>query len=343
MQKPLTQKDKKKLRRQIIPVILVTLVAITIFILIFTFVIKDFTKNEGGFGYVPMIIFSVFGLFFAGIIGYITWTFIRDIKGGVKNCFDGIIEDKRLNIRQTTSHSSGAGARRTGRRKTSTKREYYITVAGTEHNIDFNMYNYVSVGDHIYFEIAPKSNTTLHYEILEEAISEHKQIENYTRATYPNSKIRKAPLTQRDKDLLKSFYSQKLRSRLIVIAFLAFPVVGLLLNGLGGLLVFLFPLPIILIYQLYKLIRFHLNYKKSVDKGRKKLITTQITDKLFTTISRNGAKSQKRAIKTTYKVISVSEDLYQKLNSGDEIIIHEALNLDHTIGISVDETYYPFS
>lgn len=339
MQKPLTPKDKKKLRSKLTFVGFFAIVAIAIFYLIFTFVLKDFSNSEG-VGYIPIIIFGVFGLFFAGIIFYIAWSCIQDINTGVKNCFEGIVEDKRLNISQSTSHSSGGG-RRSGGSKTKTKRDYYVTVAGTEHNVEYSMYHNVSVGDEIYFEIAPKSNALLHYEVLEEAVVEPKRVQSYSRTSYPNSKIRKAPLTARDKDVLKSFFSKKLRSRLITIAFLAFPVLGLLLNGLGGLLVFLFPLPIILIYQLYKLIRFYSKYQKSVSEGRKNLITTQVTDKLFTTISRNGAKSQKRAIKTTYGSVSVSEEIYQKLNSGDKITIHEALHLSHALGFSLDEVYYP--
>ncbi|EDP98506.1 hypothetical protein U8527_21095 [Kordia algicida OT-1] len=343
MQKPLTPKDKKILRKKLIFVAFFAAIAIAIFYMIYSSVLKDFSKSDG-FGYIPLIIFGVFGLFFAGVIVFIAWSNIQDIKIGVKNCFEGVVEDKRLNISQSTSHGrSTAGGRRTGGSRTSTKRDYYITVAGTEHNVEYPMYSKVSVGDEIYFEIAPKSNALLHYEILEEAVDEQKHVQRYSRKTYPDSKIRKAPLTARDKDFVKRFYNKKLRSRLIGIAFFAFPVVGLLVSNLGGLLVFLFPLPLILIYRLYKLIRFYMNYQKFVSEGRKKLITTQITDKLFTTMSRNGAKSQKRAIKTTYGSLSVSEDIYQKLHTGDEIILHEAPYLSHVIGFSLDEVYYPLT
>ncbi len=339
MQKPLSQKDKNRLRKKLTFIAFFAIVVIAIFSMIYFFILKDFSESES-IGYMPMIVFGAFALFFASMISYLGWSCIQDINAGVKNCFEGILEDKKLDIRQSTSHGARAGVRRSGNRS-STKRDYYIIVDGIEHKVDFSMYNYVSVGDHIYFEIAPKSNVLLHYEILEEVVSESKHIKRHTSARYPDSKIRKTPLTREDKEALQKLYTQKLRKRLTVIAFIAFPIIGLSLNGLGALLVFLFPLPIALAYQIYKLISFHLKHRKSVNEGRKKLITTQVTDKLFTTVSNSKGKHNKRTLKTTYGSINVSENIYQTMNTGDEITIHEAPYLSYSFGISVDETYYP--
>ncbi|WP_298417144.1 hypothetical protein [uncultured Kordia sp.] len=341
MQKKLTQKDINKLRKKLSFVALFSIVVIAIFSAIYFFALKDFSSKSDGFDYIPLVIFGVFGLIFAGIIGYLAWSIVQDIKTGVKNCFEGIVEDKKLNIRHNSS--SHAGARGSKSRSSSTKRDYFIVVDGKEHKVEYEMYNYVSVGDLIYFEVTPKSEVILHYEILEEVVTESKHAKRYSRNNYPNSKIRKAPLTREDKDSLEGFYKQKTRYRFKIIAFIALPIIGLFLNGLGTLLVFLFPLPLLLIYQLYKLLTFHLKYKKAVAEGRKKLVTTQVTDKLLTTISKNNhAKRSKRTLKTTYGLVKVPEMVYTKVNSGDEIIIHEALHLSSIIGISVDETYYAF-
>ncbi|WP_046757704.1 hypothetical protein [Kordia jejudonensis] len=340
MQKSLTQQDKSKLRKKLGFIGIFTIGAVVIFGFIFSFVLKDVTLGSDGFSYIPFVMFGLFGLFFAGIIIYLARTVILDIRLGMKDCYEGIVDDKRLDIRQSSSTSTGA--RGSSSRSSTTKRNYFITVDGTEHSVEFSMYNAVSVGDSIYFEVAPKSKTVLHHKILEEAVEESKQIQTYAKGSYPTSKIRKAPLTRRDEDSLRSFYNQKIRKRLIIIAFLALPIGGLIFNGLGGLLVFLFPLPIIFIYQLYKLLRFHLNYKKAINSGKKNLVTTQVADKLFTTISRNGSKQQNRTLKTTYGHVRVSEMMYEKVNSGDEIIIHEALHLKSILGISVDDVYYPF-
>ncbi|WP_430411441.1 hypothetical protein [Kordia sp.] len=338
MQKQLTQKDRKKLQKKIGFVAVFAIFAIAILSFIYFFILKGFTSNSDGFGYIPLIIFGLFGLFFAGIIGYMAWAIIQDINTGVKNCIDGIVEDKKLNIRHSTSGGSGVG--RSSGRRTSTKRDYSITIDGTEHKVEYDMYSYVSVGDHIYFEVAPKSAVVLHYEVVEEVVAEPKHIVSHTKTKYPDSKIRKAPLIREDKNTLQKFYSQKIRSRLLTIAIIAFPIFGLILNGLGSLLIFIFPLPIVFIYQLYKLYSFHTKYRKSVNEGRKQLITTQVIDKLFTTVSNNGRKHNKRNLKTTYGSVQVSEDVYQKINSGDEITIHKALHLPYSLGISMDEIYY---
>lgn len=342
MQKPLTSKDKKTLRKKLGTVFFIAIIAILIFTFIYNFILKDFFKTDDSFKYIPIAIFGIFGLFFLGVIIYMGKSILYDIKTGVKNCFEGIVEDKRLAISKSTSHGSGVGSRGGSRTKTNIKRDYYITVNDTEHKVEYDMYNHVSVGDKIYFEEAPKSSIIIHYEVLEKVSS----VKNHTATTqsrteYPVSKVKQAPLSRPDRTILQSFFKQKLGSRLKTILFVGLPIVGLLWNDLGGLLVFLFPLPIILIYQLYKLVRLYINYNKSSNSGRKQLITTHVTDKVFTTISNNGSRSQKRTLKTTYGNLNVPEKMYQKIDSGDEILIHKALHINCIFGITLDEMYYP--
>lgn len=338
MQKPLTSKDKKTLKKKIGFLGFFSVIVVAIFSFIYKFILKDFTNNEDGFAYIPLVFFGIIGLFFVGVIAYMAWSFIADLNAGIKNCVEGIVEDKKLNISKRTSH----GSSRSSRTKSSTKRDYYIIVNGTEQKVEFGMYNNVSVGDEIYYEIAPKSSVILHYEIVEEATSTEKHFAGKSRTDYPVSKIRQTPLTRQDKDILKSFYKQKLGRRLKIILFIGFPIVGLLLSGLGGLLIFLFPLPIIFIYQLYKLFKLYRNYHASSNSERKQLIATHVTDKVFTTISNNGSRSQKRILKTTYGNVTVPEAMYQTIKTGDEITIHKALDMNCLFGITLDEKYYPF-
>ncbi|QHI37924.1 hypothetical protein IMCC3317_33070 [Kordia antarctica] len=313
-------------------------VIIGIFTFIYTMILRDFTTNDDGFSYIPIVMFGIFGLIFAGIIGYMVWVFVYDLKNGIKNCFEGIIEDKRLHIKHSTSTSTGS---RGSGRKTTTKRYYHMIVDGTQHTIEYDMYANVSVGDHVYFEVAPKSNVILHYETSRQAASEiPRNIPRYSRESYPDSKIREAAFTREDKNNLKEFYKSKVTSRVRTIAFLSVPIIILAIYGLASLLVFIFPLPLILLYQLYKLLKMHLNYKKTIDTGRKKLTSTYVTDKSFTTVSNNGRTSEKCTLITTYKSIITPEMVYQNIEVGDEIIIHEAFQMSHIMGISVDEAYY---
>lgn len=336
MQKPFTQSDRNKLKRKLGMMSIFIAVFITIFTFIYSFVLKDFSTTSDGFDYLPAIVFGLFGLFFIGVIGYMVWIFVYDLKNGVKNCFEGIVEDKRLNIEHNTSMRSGAG--KTGR-KTTTKRYFHIIVDGTKHKVERDLYMNVNVGDDIYFEIAPKSNVLLSYEVLKKTIPE-RQITRYKQGNYPDSKIRQTALTREDKNHLNVLYSIALKTRLRKLAFVGLPIFGLLIYGLGSLLVFLFPLPIIFIYHLYKLLKLYFNHRKSVAERKKNLVEAQVADKFFTTVSHNGSMRQNYTLKTTYKTIKVPEIVYENVTVGDEIILHETLHLPIIIGIAIADEYY---
>lgn len=339
MQKPFTQSDRKKIKQNLRFMSIFILVFIAIFAFIFSFVLNNFSTTSDGFDYTTSIIFGLFGLFFLGVIGYMVWLFTYDLKNGVKNCFEGIIEDKRLNIEHSTSGHSGS--RSGSGSKTSTKRYYHIVVDGTQHKIEREMYMQVNVGDHIYFEVTPKSNIVLSYNILKKTISDSaKLIERYQQGKYPDSKIRQTALTREDKKYLKVLYIIALKTRLRKIAFISLPILGLVISGLGSLLVFLFPLPIIFLYHLYKLVRLYLSHKKSVNERRKNLVETHVADKFFTSVTHNGSMRQNYTLKTTYKTILVPELIYENVTVGDEIILHETLHMPVIISISIDDKHY---
>lgn len=344
MQKSLTRNDQKVIQKKIWFTVIFILFAMAIFGAIYFFVLRDFSKSPDGFGNVPMIVFGVFGLFFVGVIGYMMSVFINDLKAGVKNCYEGILEDKRLNIKKSSSSQNSIGSRRGGRSsRSSTQRYYYMTVDGEQHKIEYAMYSNIKVGDTIYFEVAPKSKIILSYKILEsEAAKVERNTPNLRRKEYPNSKIRQAPLPRKDKESIYAFYRKKLKRRLAIISIVGLPMFGLAYNGLALLALLIFPLPIILLYQSYKAIRLYFNYKKSIEGGRKDVVQTYITDKLFTTITNNGRQSSTYKLITTYQTIVVPEALYSIFNTGDEITVHKASHLPAVMGISLEEEYYPF-
>lgn len=342
-QKPLSQRDKKKIKQQLVLTSIIAFFAICLFGAIFYFISSTLKSNDG-FGAIPFIMFGIIGLVFAFIIGYMFMSTIKDARSGVKNVIEGIIEDKRLDIKKSSSnrvHGTGArGARSSG---SSTKRYYYITVHGTQHKIDYKMFNEVSVGDYVYFEMTPKSGILLDYKLLEkgEKTQQKSLHKGFTHANYPASKIKEAPMQKREVDNLHQYYTQKRNYRLRIMGFLSIPIIGLWYYGFPFLLLFIFPVPIILLYQLYKLIRLYLNYKKSIDSNRKKMITTFITDKTYVTIKNNNRLTIKYKLKTTYKTIDVKEELYDFMNIDEEIILHQPLYLNtYTFGITYEEVYY---
>ena len=342
MQKQLTQKDRKKLRGKLWIGGVFLLIVIAFFYGIYHFVLRDFSSGTDGFGAVPLVIFGIFGLFFLGIIGYMISQFLKDLNSGVKNCIEGVVEDKQLSIKKSTSHSSGTGARSGRSSKTSTQRYYYMTVNGEQHKIEYVMYSKIKVGDTIYFEITPSSKTILSYEIRQSAADTVSPTKMHHKSSYPTSRIRQAPLTREDREIIYEYYRKQLKRRLTYIVLFGLPVVGLLLNSLEGILLLIFPIPLILLYQIYKTVRLYFNYKKSMENGRKELVTTHIIDKLYTTITHNGRQRVKHTLKTTYKNISIPENFYSDFDTGNEITVHKALYLPVVVGIAKDDFYYPF-
>lgn len=341
MQKTLTQEDRKKIQKKLRHTFLFIPIVIAFFSIIYFFVIRKMINDSDSFSYLFVGIFGLFALAFLGVIGYMVSIFIKDLKENTKDCFEGVIENKRLNIKKSTS--KGAGVGRGGRSRSSTSRYYYMIVDGTEYKIEYEMYGNIKVGDTIYFEMTPKSKTILSYDILESKGAEaEKNAPRLQNKSYPTSKVRQAPLSQKDKESMHAYYHKKIRKRLTIITIVGLPIFGLIYNDLALLALLIFPLPIILLYQVYKSIMLYSNYKKSMESGRKKLTQTHITDKLFTTITHNGSKSIRCKIVTTYKNIDIPEDVYLDFETGDEIIIHEALHIPNIIGIERNDQYYPF-
>ncbi|MCH2195560.1 hypothetical protein [Kordia sp.] len=141
---------------------------------IYFFILRDSFQDTNDFELIPTLIFGVFGVFFLVILGYMASILIKDFNAGAKNCYEGIVEDKKLNIKQSTFHSRSHDHRDSSNSKTNKKRYYYIIVEGIEHEIEYNMYLQVKVGDLVYFEVAPKSRTVLFYEVLENTAVETK-------------------------------------------------------------------------------------------------------------------------------------------------------------------------
>ncbi|PTX62276.1 hypothetical protein C8N46_103376 [Kordia periserrulae] len=343
MQKQLTQKDRKKLKGKLWLGALFALIVLAFFYGMYLFILRDAFIKTDNFGAVPLVIFGIFALFFFGVIGYMISLFLKDLNSGVKNCIEGVVEDKQLSINKSTSHSTGTGARSGRSSKTSTQRYYYMTVNGEQHKIEYAMYSKIRVGDTVYFEITPSSKTILSFDIRESAADAAVDPQKiFHKSSYPTSRIRQAPLTQEDREIIHEYYSKQLKRRLTYIALFGLPVVGLLINSLEGILLLIFPIPLILLYQIYKTIRLYFNYEKSTKNGRKELVTTHVIDKLFTTITHNGRQRVKYTLKTTYRNVLIPEEYYQEFNAGDEIIAHKAMNLPVVLGIAKDDYYYPF-
>ncbi|MEL6559293.1 MAG: hypothetical protein AAFQ94_13975, partial [Bacteroidota bacterium] len=141
VQLPLEPQDIKKLRKQLIPVLIFPFFVVGIFYLIFTFVFK----NADGFlaNGIALYVMIGFGIFFLGIIAYIAWAFFYDIRVGVKNRITGLVTDRQLNI--NTSHRTTSNSKSSTR----TTRHYYVFIDDIKYKVGFDTYNSVKTGDRI--------------------------------------------------------------------------------------------------------------------------------------------------------------------------------------------------
>lgn len=133
---PLEPEDHKKLRKQLIPVIVFSFIIAGIFFLISTFVFKD--MGDGFFTEgITLYMMIGFGMFFMGVIGYMIWSFVYDIRHGIKHCIKGTVTDKQLNI-QSKGHTGTGNSR-----SKNTTRYYYIFIDEVKYKIDNAGYNQV--------------------------------------------------------------------------------------------------------------------------------------------------------------------------------------------------------
>lgn len=311
---PLEPQDLKKLRKQLIPMLIFPFFVAGIFFLIFTFVFKDLGNGffvEG----VSLYMMIGFGLFFMGIIGYMIWGFFYDIRQGIKYQILGTVTDKQLSI----SKSSGAGTRSSSSRTT---RSYYIFVDDIKYKMDYAGYNRVQIGDQIEMEKAPKSGVTFKLEVLEQTATQATRESATIDRSYLNTKLEPAALTATDLKHLRKQHLGFVQRRVLMNFPLLFIAGSLILSDMASLLIFLFPIPIIIGVAFYRTMRATTWYFKNKSEGQKLGTTALVEDKLTITHNRAATKYQ---VKTSAETLSVTEEAYEQLSKNDKLVIFKPM------------------
>lgn len=323
--KPLSSLDRNKLRKQYLFAVLFLGVASAIFSFIYFFVIKP--DNFSG---IPIVMFSIFLVFFTGIFSYIIWNTYIDLKRGIKHCYTGIITDKRVDKHTTKSRSYNTKMGTNTRHKSS-RTYYYISIDNNEHSVPYSEYAKVNVNDKVYLESSPKNKEVLAFTILEK---NQNPITITAKTSYSSpfkSKSITEPMRQSEIDLVKEKFFKKVRRALIYIAIYSI----LLFTLWQGIFIFLIPVIIAFIYTSIKLLILINKYAKFNRNGRLKDITTvQVNDKLTMT---SNTSSTKFRVTTNVESINVSEKVYKKLKTNAIIELHKATFLKYLVGVSVDE------
>lgn len=310
---PLEAEDIKKLKRNMVPVLIFPFAVIALFYFMGNYVLTDMGDSfaESGFQWIVIL----FGLIFMGIVGYMIWSQVTDLRRGVKERIEGLVTDKRLNIHTT----QGSGSTRGGR-KTKTTRDYYIYLEGVEYKMDYKFYNQIKTGERIVFERTPRSGFVFNLEKLTEQDEAIAQEEQRIETKYLNTQIGEVPLNQEDlKAMERAFKADMKRKVTWMIPFL-FIIFSFITSGYWGLLVFLFPLVIVPVVQVVGLIRRWTQYSQSKTYGQKQGTTALVEDKLTITSNRSSNKSN---VRTSWGTLSVSPRIYDELHTGDKIVIYK--------------------
>lgn len=313
---PLNEQDIKKLWKHLLPTVLFPFVAVGMFYAFFSVFSKDTNFFQDGISLYILVGFSVF---FFGVIAYMIWGYAIDLRRGFKYRLEGRITDKELRVQTSTSHYSDGKTGSAGTHS-STKRHYYVIIDGVEYSIEAEHYGKLKVGTTIIIEKAPKSQVTLFLEIGNtlELLSEKSMEANDDKRKLLSVIPRKVSLTQDDFKALKRGFWSKAKYRLIMISAMGLLVVPFLVSKMQINIFFLFPLLLIAIYQFWKFNKewrlHYLNKQYAYKEG----IPAIVQDKSKHTL--NGKRSNN--VKTSQGTIKVNEQLYEKLNDGDKIILY---------------------
>lgn len=324
---PLNEQDIKKLWKHLLPTVLFPFVAAGMFYAFFSVFFKGSSFLQDGISLYILVGFSVF---FFGIIAWMIWGYAIDLRRGFKYRIKGKITDKELRVHTSTSRTSG-GKIGSSSTHSSTTRHYYVAINGVQYSIEQEHYGRLKVGAIITMEKAPKSNVTLFLEIGNIVeLPPQKSIEaTDDKRNFLSSTPQKVPLNQDDFKALKRGFWAQAKFRLIWFLPPMLIALSLVANGMQVSLVFLFPLVLIPTYQLWKYMREWKQYNSNKQYAYKEGIPTIVEDK--SKHSHNGSYSNN--VKTLQGTVKVNNQLYDKLNVGDKIILYTSAKGNQVLSV----------
>ncbi len=314
---PLNKQDIKKLQKHLIPMLLFPFLVAGMFYGFYALFLSDSNLLKDKTGQYMVVGFSVF---FFGILAYMIGAYIIDLRKGFKYSITGKVTDKKLSVSTSTSSSTN-NKTGTSTTRSSTSRYYYIYVDNIQYAMEQQYYASVKVGDEVTMHKAPKSNITLLFEVnttKHESAATALENDN-SKTAFLNSTPKKVPFKQADFEALKKGFYTQLKTRLLWALPIMFIIGSLLVSGMQAFLVFLFPIVLVMGYQLWKLLQEYKQYNSNKQYAYKEGIAAMVDDK--TKYSHNGKNTNK--VKTTLGYIKVNNQLYEKLQPGDKITVYK--------------------
>ncbi len=326
--KPLSQQDRKKLKRQYVYVITFGAFVGAIFFFIYNFVL-----SSSEMGNIPVLVFASFALIFTLFISYFFWGIYLDLKKGIKYCYTGIVTDKRIDKHTTSSaqHNRAAGSHRNGSSRKNTQTHYYITIEDKQHSVNYKQFSQVKINDKVYLEVSPKKKEVLAFNVLEKNTETTESYNSTIRKQNFDNIEKSLPMRENDIELVKKIFFKKTRKNLIYLI----PITVLLFVLWKGIFIFLIPLIIAFVYYSFKFFIQINQYAKFKRNGYlKSLNKVKVIDKLKTT---SNTKSTAFQIKTSNGVINVSEHIYNKVQAHQNLLLHKATFVNILYDVSIDE------
>ncbi|WP_124980175.1 hypothetical protein [Nonlabens xiamenensis] len=320
VEKNLTRADQRLIRMGMLGFVVIPLIFGLIIYFGFGWVSGEYLFNKGmDF---PEFIILGFMSMIVGFCGFMFWEKYKDLSGGLKHVYQGPIQNKR----KAVSKSSSGSSRSSAGSRTKTTVTYYIKIKDKEFKVAPERYQNHHVGDLVEITVTPRANMILQFELLKRNESLDEQILG-KKPTHTLSQpgVKNASLTNSDYRILRKAWYKKLRKAIWFGGLPLGVMISLISSGWWGLLIFLFPVPIIVIWQLISLLKWYFKYRRELSQHSKKIVHTYVLDKYSSSL--NGG-SNTFTILTKEGEFEVDQAFYQKIQGSEQIVVEKSAILE---------------
>lgn len=284
----LSPDNRSFLRKRLIGYSIFSLVAIAICIVFFLMAPRDTFLT---------IALVCFWLLFFGLIVYMFSGVFRDISLDQKLIVRGVIESKASRAK----------------RKSSTINRM-LQIGGKQYYVDFRDFASVTAGDTVELHYAKHANVCLGLIVIHSSTVRdiEKQAEDEIKEVKEEYREDRAmELQPEDRQLLWSSFWRWARFRIFAILILGWMLLGLVAGGLWAVALFLFPLPLALLYLIYSLVRKANQIQRDIRGGQKLVKALKVIDK----------SSYQRRARSYYQVLVKGGKLAVNKKEFDRIVV----------------------
>ena len=329
---PLTESDKKKVRKNIIGAGIFAAFSIGLC----TVVAYNIEMQLDG---VILYFFVGFMILFFGVIVYIAGSAVLDLRSGHKTIITGVVTDKERHQHRTRNSK--------GQSKNSQPR-YILHFDDKKITVQYNHFSQVHVGDEIDLHYAKRSGLSLSIDILNqgtentraganEPLSLQDKIRQMSQEKASVEK-KEYPLTKEDLKALSKYRNRKLIPNFIFLIIFCFFALAFLIP-IAASKWFIIP-EVFFIGGIFLCFRWILKcfskYFKDKSLGMKVVAISQVKDKQ--TSSGNGKKQYR--ISSAYGTYPVGEAVYDALKIGDSVFSFHGKHSDWLIGMHTEKSGY---